>query len=130
MSLISPKPIIARTHQTWRIPPGMVIALIEDLEHRLWVVETCPAGTQFWTLEQAADLELGTHTRGALQEAVRLGRQVQQAQAIASRRATRQPKAVRKSVRVIHEERPVTRTSRQAKVRSISTPGRKTLVGV
>ena len=32
----------------------MTFALVEDVEKRLWVVESCPAGTQFWTVAQAS----------------------------------------------------------------------------
>ena len=130
MSLILPKPIIARTHRTWRVPPGMVIALVEDMEHRLWVVESCPVGTKFWTVEQAAQLELGTHTRTAFREAVELARQSKQVPTSASGSAVRSPKETTPSVRVHHHEKMVAKMPKKAKVRPVSVPTRKTLIGV
>jgi hypothetical protein len=127
MRLRLPKPIISRTHRTWRIPPGMIFALVEDVEHKLWVVESCPAGTQFWTLEQASELELGTRTQGTLQEAVALGRQMQ---AEAARSTERQPKAIRPLVRTQRSEQGFTKVSRQDAVRPLSVSGHKDLVGV
>lgn len=79
MSRIAPKPIIARTLQTWRVPPGMTFALVEDIERCLWIVESCPAGTHFWTLDQAEKLALGSRTRDALQAALRAGRELEKA---------------------------------------------------
>lgn len=73
MTRYSPKPIIAHTHQTWRVTPGMTFALVEDMEGYLWIVESCPAGTHFWTLSQAEQLPQGARTRQALQEALRAG---------------------------------------------------------
>jgi hypothetical protein len=74
MSRIAPKPIIADVLQTWRVPQGMVYSLVADVEQNVWIVESCPAGTHFWTVEQATQLPQGSRTRAALQEAVRLGR--------------------------------------------------------
>ena len=125
-----PKPIIARTYRTWRVPPGMIVALVQDMEHRLWVVESCPAGTQFWTLEQAAELKLGTHTRKALQEAVQLGRQTEQAQRSAKRMIEHQPQTVRLLTRALRSEKSGAKAFRQETVRPLSGTGRKTLVGV
>ena len=130
MSLISPKPIIARTHRTWRVPVGMVIALVEDMEHRLWIVESCPAGTQFWTPEQAAELKPGTHSRSAIHEAIRLAAQWKQAQAMVSRPATPIAKAVRPLARIPRSEKSLTKVTQGTRVRPITAPTRKTLVGV
>jgi hypothetical protein len=55
----------------------MIYALVADMEQNLWVVESCPAGTRFWTLEQAADLSQGPRTHRALQEILNLGRTMQ-----------------------------------------------------
>ena len=79
MSLLSPKPIIARVYRSWRILPGFMLALVEDLERCLWVVESCPAGTQCWTMAQASTLILGPRTHHALAEAVNMGRRIEQA---------------------------------------------------
>jgi hypothetical protein len=51
----------------------MVYALVTDVERNVWIVESCPAGTYFWTVEQAAQLSHGVRTRAALHEAVREG---------------------------------------------------------
>ncbi len=53
---------------------GMKIALVEDMECNMWVVESCPAGTHFWTLAQAQDLIHGGRTGQALRAAVTMGR--------------------------------------------------------
>jgi hypothetical protein len=74
MSLMSPKPIIAHVHRTWRVPPGMTYAVVEDVESRVWVVESCPAGTHFWTVDQTLRLPQGAKTRRVLQEVIREGR--------------------------------------------------------
>ena len=73
MNAISPKPLIAEVLQTWRIAPGMTFALISDYERRLWVQESCPVGSHFWTLEQAESLILGERTRTALKELIAVG---------------------------------------------------------
>ncbi len=78
MSLLSPKPIIAHVVRPWRVPPGLTYALVQDVQKRVWIVESCPAGTHFWTLEQAAQLPQGARTRRALQEALRLGQEWEQ----------------------------------------------------
>ena len=73
MSIVSPKPIIAHTLKSWRVSPGMTFAVVEDIENRIWVVQSCPVGTQFWTLKQAEELPKGTHTGRTLSEAILLG---------------------------------------------------------
>ncbi len=75
MRTLSPKPLIAEILQTWRIAPGMSFALISDVERRLWVQESCPVGSHFWTLEQADELVLGDRTQGALRELITAGRE-------------------------------------------------------
>jgi hypothetical protein len=75
---VAPKPIIAHVVQTWRVPPGMTFALVEDVEGTPWIVESCPAGTHFWTLEQARHLAQGGKTRRALLAAVQAGLERQQ----------------------------------------------------
>jgi hypothetical protein len=52
----------------------MTFAVAEDSEGRLWIEESCPVGTHYWTVEQAAELSSGCNTRYALDEAVALGR--------------------------------------------------------
>ena len=74
MSRIAPKPIIARVAQTWDAGMGMKIALVEDMERKVWVVESCPAGTHFWTLAQAQELAQGSRVGQALRAAVAAGR--------------------------------------------------------
>ena len=71
MSRIAPKPIIAQVAQTWRLPTGMMFAVVRDIESNIWIVESCPAGTRFWTPEQAAQLPQGRQTGAALQAALR-----------------------------------------------------------
>ena len=70
-TLTAPKPIIAETVQTWRVAPGMIYALVRDIEKNVWIVESCPAGTHFWTLAQAANLPAGRSSRTAIQSALR-----------------------------------------------------------
>ena len=89
MSLLSPKPVIARVVRTWRVHPGMTFALVEDVERHLWIVEPCPAGTHFWTVAQAAELPQGARTRHALQQAIREGRQLEAAQQARASRIAR-----------------------------------------
>ena len=74
MNRIAPKPIIARVVKTWRVPPGMTYALVEDMEQSVWVVQSCPAGTQFWTVAQAESLPSGRYTRKPLREAIIMGK--------------------------------------------------------
>ncbi len=74
MSRIVQKPIIARVIQTWRVLPGMTFACVEDMEQNVWVVQSCPAGTQFWTVEQAENLPQGRQTGKILKTAIALGK--------------------------------------------------------
>jgi hypothetical protein len=67
----------------------MTFALVEDIERRVWIVESCPAGTHFWTIAQAAELPQGTRTRSALQEAVHEGRSLEAARQREISRASR-----------------------------------------
>lgn len=73
VSRIAPKPMIARVVQTWDVPPGLKIALVEDVEKCVWIVESCPVGTQFWTLAQAQELPQSGRTGHALRAAVAAG---------------------------------------------------------
>jgi hypothetical protein len=75
MSRISPKPVINQMVRAWRVQPGMTFAVVEDIEGNTWIVESCPAGTHFWTVAQAAELNPGLRTRRALQEAILVGRE-------------------------------------------------------
>lgn len=83
MSSITPKPIIAQVVQTWNVPPGMKIALVVDIESRFWVVESCPAGTHFWTLAQAQLLPQSGRTGMALRAAVTLAHKLQAMETVA-----------------------------------------------
>jgi hypothetical protein len=76
VSRLSPKPIIAHVAQTWDVPPGMKIALVEDIERCVWVVESCPVGTHFWTLAQAQSLPQTGRVGQALRAAVAAGHQL------------------------------------------------------
>ena len=75
MSRIAPKPVINEIVGTWTVQPEMTFEVAVDTEGRIWIAESCPVGTQYWTLEQAAGLTAGSRTRCALQEAVALGRE-------------------------------------------------------
>ena len=72
MSRIAPKPTISQVVRTWDVQPGMTYAVVEDIDGRLWIEESCPVGTQYWTVEQAAELPTGPRTQAALNEAVAL----------------------------------------------------------
>ncbi len=73
MSRVTRKPIISEVHKTWRVVPGMVYALAVDIERNVWIVESCPVGTHFWTVQEAKQLPQGSRTRAALHEAIREG---------------------------------------------------------
>jgi len=79
MKTMSPQPVIARVLRRWSVPPGLTFALVQDVEKQVWVVESCPVGTHFWTVAQAAELPRGARTRRALEEIVRLGQRLDQA---------------------------------------------------
>ena len=76
--MVQSKPIISQVLRSLRVQPGMTFALVLDIEQKLWVVESCPAGTHFWTLDQAAELPKGPRTHRALHEIVTLGRETLQ----------------------------------------------------
>ena len=76
MSRIAPKPIIAQVVQTWRLAAGMSFTLVRDIEGAVWIVESCPAGTRFWTPEQAAQLSQGRHTGTAIRTACRRAEEI------------------------------------------------------
>ena len=76
MSKLSPKPIITSVIQTWNVPPGLKIALVEDMERHLWIVESCPAGTHFWTLPQAQALAHSGRVGAALRAALTAAQQL------------------------------------------------------
>lgn len=75
MSRLFAKPIIDCVLKTWRLEPGMIYALVEDLRGDVWIVESCPAGTHFWTLDQAQALASRTVTGRVLHNAIRMGRE-------------------------------------------------------
>ena len=74
MNTITRKPVILQVIRTWRLEMGMSYSVVEDVQGDVWVVESCPAGTYFWTVAQAAQLPHGRNTRAALRGAVELGR--------------------------------------------------------
>ncbi len=73
MSRIAPKPVISQVVRTWKLQPELTVAVVEDMDGGLWIEEKCPVGTQYWTIEQAAELAVGTRSGRALDEAVMLG---------------------------------------------------------
>jgi len=77
MRSVSPRPVVVRVHQTWSITPGMSFSVAQDIDNRVWIVENCPAGTQFWSLSQAAMLTGGEKTGDPLEAALSLGRSLQ-----------------------------------------------------
>ncbi len=70
MSRIAPKPVISQVARTWDVAPGMTYAVVEDADGRLWIEESCPVGTHYWTLDQAAALPAGPRTRRAVEQAI------------------------------------------------------------
>ena len=127
MSLVSPKPIIVQVIRTEKVSPGMTFALVEDVEKRLWVVESCPAGTQFWTLVQASELPRGARTRRALQEILREGRKREQEKAMAHPLRNRES-APKETRQLAEAESPL---NQRVCVRPLrSAPEKKTLLGV
>ena len=77
MSRIAPRPVINEIVGTWSVQPGMTFEVAVDNDGCVWIVESCPVGVQYWTVDQAADLTAGCNTRPALDEAVALGRERQ-----------------------------------------------------
>jgi hypothetical protein len=122
MSTLSPKPVIARTLRTWRVHPGMTFALVEDIEQRVWIVESCPAGTQFWTIAQAAELPQGTRTRSVLQEAIRVGRK---REAAPPREISRASRPGERLARPQVTTSSLTASRRKMEADSVRRPGRK-----
>jgi len=70
MSRVSPKPVITQTVRTWNVEPGMTFAVAEDNAGRLWIEQSCPVGTHFWTVDQAVALANGLRTGRTLREAI------------------------------------------------------------
>lgn len=64
---------------------GMVIALIEDMEGELMVIQSCPAGSRLWSLRDAASLPKRSRVWQALGEAARIGYALQMGKGIRSR---------------------------------------------
>jgi hypothetical protein len=77
MNRIAPKPVISQIVRTWNIQPGMSFTVAEDVNGRLWIEESCPIGSHYWSVEQAAELTDHTRTGVALAEAVALCRERQ-----------------------------------------------------
>jgi hypothetical protein len=100
----------------------MTFALVEDIEQHVWIVESCPAGTQFWTIAQAAELPQGTRTRSALQAAVREGRRLEAAcQRETSRAARPGDRIARPQVTTSS----LTASRRKTEADSVHHPGRR-----
>ena len=87
MNVLSPKPLIAEVLQSWRIAPGMTFSLISDVERQLWVQESCPIGSHFWSLEQAQNLIVGERTGTALRELIEVGHEYIERQQVELTRA-------------------------------------------
>ena len=77
MNSISPRPVVVRTHKIWEVTPGMSFSVAEDINRNVWVVEACPAGTQFWNLAQASMLTGGEKTGDPLAAAIKFGAALQ-----------------------------------------------------
>ncbi len=77
MNSISPRPVVVRVHKTWEVTPGMSFSVAEDINRRVWIVEACPAGTQFWNLAQASMLTGGEKTGDPLAAAIKHGAALQ-----------------------------------------------------
>lgn len=92
MSSFSPNPTIARILRQWDTSMELSFLLVEDTLKRLWIVETCPTGTCFWTVAQAAKLPRGERTRMALYEAVQIGRRLERL-----RNLTLRPRFIRRA---------------------------------
>ena len=73
MRPFSPRPVIVRVHHTWSITPGMSFSVVEDIERKVWIVESCPAGAQYWNLAQASMLTGGDKTGDPLEAAIVAG---------------------------------------------------------
>ena len=72
MSRFAPKPVISQVIRTWHVELGMTFAVAEDIDGRLWIEQSCPVGTHYWTAEQAVGLSDGLRTAKPIQEAVAL----------------------------------------------------------
>lgn len=70
MRSVAPRPVVIRVHKTWSITPGMSFSVVEDIDRKVWIVEACPAGSQYWNLGQAAMLTGGDKTGDPLEAAI------------------------------------------------------------
>ncbi len=55
--------LIVAVRKTWRVNPGMVYALVKIHDGSLKVVQSCPAGTMFWELDEVEGLLTGPKTQ-------------------------------------------------------------------
>ena len=117
---LSPKPIIASVVQTWDVTPGMKYALVEDVERRVWIVQSCPAGTQCWTVAQASELPQTGRTGQAVRAAVGAGRTLEQSisqavPAMTARASVPLPRrqSTRRTEDLIPSARPLRRVTRR-----------------
>jgi len=77
MNTLSPKLMFTTVVQSWPVAPGMVFAVAEDLERRIWIVESTPVGRHYWTVEQARELPHGHRTGPVLKQAIALGQRLE-----------------------------------------------------
>lgn len=54
--------LIVAVRKTWRVNPGMVYALVKIHDGTLKLVQSCPAGTQYWNVDDAEALLTGERT--------------------------------------------------------------------
>ena len=64
-------PSIHQVLATYELPMRTVVSLVEDMDAHLWVIESCPVGTKFWTVHQAKALDIPGKVGNAIRMAVR-----------------------------------------------------------
>ena len=108
---------------------GMKIALVEDVEKRVWVVESCPVGTHFWTLAQAQELAQSGRTGHALRAAVAVGDALLAARETQLTVSTTRKVPV-KTVQPMYREERRTLASRESVTRPLRRASRREKVAV
>ena len=71
MSNVAPKPVINKVVATYKLPMNTELSLVEDIDSRLWIRESCPVGVHYWTLEQSATISLEGQKGDAFRAALR-----------------------------------------------------------
>jgi hypothetical protein len=104
----------------------MSFSVAQDIEDRVWIVETCPAGTQFWSISQAGMLTGGEKTGDPLESAIALGRSLQAR--LTARPSHRKP-AQRFGLPTLKQSARSVDRSRTSPIRGVSKRDRE-LVGV